>query len=279
MCLLFLYICDTATDDNYRLILANNRDEYWDRPTALAGFWGPNKHILSGVDMEPRRERGTWLAVSKAGRIGALLNIPGTQKHKQCRGMLIPDYLNGELTACQYLTQKIQPIHRDFKTFNLVLIDLRSRTTSATYYNNKTDSKISLPNGVYGFDNSVLDEAWQKTVHGRFAFHTAVQKYGRKDDKDQLVRSIFNILSDSARFPEDKHLNEQAKDLYIPENIRLAWSSTFVWSPSIRHGTRTSTILLVDKFGECEYIERTFKIPVNPYCLKYQTKFFRLKLY
>ncbi|XP_033748312.1 transport and Golgi organization 2 homolog isoform X1 [Pecten maximus] len=286
MCLLFLYVCDTAADDGYRLILADNRDEFWDRPTNLAEFWGPKGEILSGVDMEPGREGGTWLGVSRDGKIGVLLNILEIlQPNKRGRGSLITDYLTEGLTNDQYVTQKILPIHQEYNKFNLILVDLRfslstyrSNSTPLTYYNNKTNTARDLPNGVYSYDNSTVDEPWQKSVHGQAAFTKAVQDHGRKTDKDQLIQSLLDILCDNTRFPDDKQLLKQASMSNTPDDIRLERSAAFVWSPSIRYGTRTNTIVLVDKFGECEYIERTFKIPVDPENLDSQTKSYRFQM-
>ncbi|XP_033738481.1 transport and Golgi organization 2 homolog [Pecten maximus] len=278
MCLLFLHVCDTPDVDGYRLILANNRDEYWDRETAQAHFWDPKEELISGLDKKPGKDKGTWLGMSKFGKIGALLNIPGTQEDKMGRGMLILEYLKGDLSTDDYITQKVQPIHKDIKTFNLILIDLRSKKTSANYYNNKTNTAMSLPNGVYSFDNSVMGKAWQKTIHGEDKFRKVVHDHGRKGDKDRLVQSIFDILYDTTRFPDDDNLMKQANECDIPDDIRLAWSAAFVWSPSIRHGTRTNTVILVDKFGECQYIERTLNIPVNPDNLHYSTNSYQFHI-
>ncbi|XP_021346329.1 transport and Golgi organization 2 homolog isoform X2 [Mizuhopecten yessoensis] len=279
MCLLYVYVCDSAADGEYRLILADNRDEYWDRPTNLAEFWGPRGEFISGVDMEPGREGGTWLGVSKAGRIGVLLNIlDKLEMNMRGRGALVTDYLKGELDNDQYISQKIQPIHVEFNCFNLILMDLRSNSTPFTYYNNKTNTTKSLPNGVYSFDNSTVDEPWQKSVHGRATFTKAVHEHGRKRDKDQLVKSLLQVLCDPTRFPDDSQLLKQALICDVPEDIRLERSAAFVWSPSIRYGTRTNTIVLVDKFGECEYIERTFKIPVDPENLGCQTKSYKFQM-
>ena len=48
MCILFLYYCDKPSADGYRLIVASNRDEYYDRPTARATFWEKNPKMIAG---------------------------------------------------------------------------------------------------------------------------------------------------------------------------------------------------------------------------------------
>ncbi len=68
MCLLLLAI---KAHPNYKLILAANRDEYYDRPTAPAAFWEEAPCLMAGRDL---RAGGTWLGITKNGRIGAITN-------------------------------------------------------------------------------------------------------------------------------------------------------------------------------------------------------------
>ena len=49
MCMLFLYLNDNKHECPYRLVVANNRDEYWDRPTATAEFRGDNQQWIGGL--------------------------------------------------------------------------------------------------------------------------------------------------------------------------------------------------------------------------------------
>lgn len=279
MCLLFLYVCDTAAEDGYRLILANNRDEFWNRPTKLANVWGSNAQFISGLDLEPGREGGTWLAVSKAGTVGVLLNILGIlDKTMRGRGKLVTNFLEGDLGTDEYITHKILPIQQEFNKFNLILVDLSAENATVTYYNNKTNTTESLRNGVYGFDNSILAEPWQKSVHGRAAFARAVEDHGRKTDRDQLVQSMFTILSDRTQFHDDMQLLKQASMSNTSDRVRHERSAALVWSPTVGYGTRTQTVVLVDRYGECEYIERTFSTPVDPENLNCQTKSYKFQI-
>ena len=49
MCLLFIYIGRPEDGDRYKLILANNRDEYLSRPTGTAEFRGDNIPWIGGT--------------------------------------------------------------------------------------------------------------------------------------------------------------------------------------------------------------------------------------
>ncbi|MCO5384741.1 MAG: NRDE family protein [Desulfosporosinus sp.] len=68
MCLIFFaYNCHP----NYRLILAANRDEYFQRPTEKAHFWESYPWVLAGRDLEML---GTWMGITHSGRFAALTN-------------------------------------------------------------------------------------------------------------------------------------------------------------------------------------------------------------
>ena len=49
----------------YELVLAANRDEFHDRPTAAADFWADAPQVLAGTDLQAG---GTWLALGRNGR-------------------------------------------------------------------------------------------------------------------------------------------------------------------------------------------------------------------
>ena len=49
MCVLFIYLNDDDHECPYRLVVANNRDEYWGRPTATAEFRGDDQQWIGGL--------------------------------------------------------------------------------------------------------------------------------------------------------------------------------------------------------------------------------------
>ncbi|XP_054728162.1 transport and Golgi organization protein 2 isoform X1 [Anastrepha obliqua] len=83
MCVIFFYANSNPTSGGYKLILASNRDEFFARDTQDAAKWANADHVYGGIDLEPGREGGTWLAVGGHGgvfKIGALLNLTGEPK-------------------------------------------------------------------------------------------------------------------------------------------------------------------------------------------------------
>jgi len=65
MCLIGLKISAKGS-----LLIAANRDEYADRPTAAMHWW--SEGILAGKDL---KAGGTWLGVTKSGRFAAVTNV------------------------------------------------------------------------------------------------------------------------------------------------------------------------------------------------------------
>ncbi|XP_039959070.1 transport and Golgi organization protein 2 isoform X1 [Bactrocera tryoni] len=83
MCVIFFYVNSNPTSGGYKLILASNRDEYFARDTQDAAKWANAEHVYGGIDLEPGREGGTWLAIGGHGgvfKIGALLNLTSEPK-------------------------------------------------------------------------------------------------------------------------------------------------------------------------------------------------------
>lgn len=50
MCILFMYLNDKPDQCPYKLIVASNRDEYWDRPTEQAAFRGDGQQWIGGIN-------------------------------------------------------------------------------------------------------------------------------------------------------------------------------------------------------------------------------------
>jgi uncharacterized protein with NRDE domain len=82
------------------LLLAANRDEFFDRPTAPWHRWNlpDGGEALGGRDL---RGGGTWLGVSLAGRVAMLTNVrsPQAASGLRSRGELVTRWLAGEPLA------------------------------------------------------------------------------------------------------------------------------------------------------------------------------------
>jgi Uncharacterized conserved protein len=226
---------------SYRLILAANRDEFYDRPSSPADFWEDAPQILAGKDL---KEGGTWLGITREGKFAAITNYrdPASWKNNApSRGKLVSRYISGNQNANNYL-ENIPRQTDKYNGFNLILGDRSNLFT----FSNRGGEKQKLNAGIYGLSNHLLDTPWPKVVRGRKALKAALDKKG-----NNLEDALFTLLADRHISPDNK----------LPATgVDLDWervlSSIFITSPN--YGTRSSTILLIGKNKHVKFIEKVF---------------------
>lgn len=261
MCILFVHVSANPGADKYKLILASNRDEYFGRPTKVANFWTENPDIIGGRDLEPGKAGGTWLALSKTGKIGVLLNIltddPAGEPGKLGRGFLVNDYLNGNLDGFEYCNNLYKNANL-YNPFNLVTIDLKKKNGPyVTYYSSKSldGSPVQLNcDNTYAFGNSVLESPFMKVQNGHEKMIETVMAYNSTEKKQQLLDQLLGILKCKKQF-SDPQMKLQAPKL--PPNDLQSMSSAFVEIPAAKYGSRTHTVILVDNQDQVEFHEWT----------------------
>ncbi|NOT75918.1 MAG: NRDE family protein [Cyclobacteriaceae bacterium] len=239
MCLIFLSVQDHPV---YKLIIAANRDEFYRRQTAAAGYWKDYPSILGGRDLEAQ---GTWMAMTKSGKISLLTNYRDPQNidpRAPSRGQLVSDYLESEINAQDYL-RKIESSGKMYNGFNLIVGTLED----LWYYSNYSSGIKKITPGLHGLSNHLLDTPWPKVERGK-----ANLKLILKKEKIEPAE-LFEFLYDS----------EPAKDAQLPdtgvglERERML-SSMFIKSPD--YGSRCSTVVLVDKNNKVTFAERVYDL-------------------
>ncbi|MDW3647665.1 MAG: NRDE family protein [Bacteroidia bacterium] len=237
MCLiLFAYHQHPA----YPLILASNRDEFLDRPTARIHRWN-QAPIHAGKDL---KAGGTWMGVSSSSKWAALTNYrEGLQEKKQApsRGALVVDYLLNEQTPDLY-ARKVQERANLYNGYNLLL----GYKEEIYYQSNRSDQAQQLKPGIYGLSNHLLNTSWPKVDKGKAALEEVIQK--KELDKEAL----FHLLID-----KNLAADEILPDTGIPYEWEKMLSAMFIESPN--YGTRVSTILLMDRKGRMYVEERSYK--------------------
>ncbi|HET8834638.1 MAG TPA: NRDE family protein [Gemmatimonadales bacterium] len=240
MCLILL-VYDAHPD--YRLILAANRDEFYDRPTTPAGFWPDAPGVLAGRDLQAG---GTWLGVDRALRFAAVTNYRQGQREPvaRSRGFLVSEYLMGGRTPEDYVA-RVESDAAQYNGFNLLVGDARD----ARYFSNREGRARSLLPEVYGLSNHLLDTPWPKVASGKAALSQLV----RESRGAGLVAGLFDLLADPTR----------AADEVLPETeVGREWerllSAAFITSP--HYGTRSSTVLLIGREKRVEFVERSFGV-------------------
>jgi uncharacterized protein with NRDE domain len=238
MCLLF---CAFEVHPKYRLIVAANRDEFYDRPSRPAGFWPEAPELLAGKDL---KGGGTWFGITRSGRFAAITNYRDPQAHRDhapSRGLLMTDYLLGSAPPADYL-EAVRQKGGQYNGFNLIA----GSTRELYYYSNRKGGVIALTPGLYGMSNHLLDTPWPKVARAKEALADILAR-----GEDPQPETLFDILSDRAIM----------KDELLPDTgIGMDWerilSARFIISPV--YGTRSSTLLYVDRQDRAVFIDRNF---------------------
>jgi uncharacterized protein with NRDE domain len=238
MCLLLI-----ALDQHpeYRLVVAANRDEYYDRTTRRAAFWEDTPGLLAGRDL---RAGGTWLGITLDGKIAAVTNYrnPANLKpHAPSRGNLVCDFLRGIEPAGTYLGN-LSGTSEPYNGFNLIA----GSVDELFWYSNRGGDISRLSRGVYGLSNHLLDTPWPKVEKARNGLKRLLASGDEFKPED-----LFILLRDRTRAP-DKDLPQTG--------VGMAWerilAPIFISGPT--YGTRSSTLILVDRKNRVLFTERTF---------------------
>ena len=238
MCLILLaYRCHPG----HELVVAANRDEFHDRPTAPLAFWEDVPQVLAGRDL---KEGGTWMGVTRAGRFAAITNYREHGRvlsNAPSRGHLVSAYLQDSIPAEAYL-ERLLPQASRYNGFNLLLGD----AAGLYYYSNRAGAPQLLPPGWHGLSNHLLDTPWPKLKRGVSLLRGALDAYS-----DPAPDDLLSLLMDRA----------PASDLELPRTgVPLEWerwlSPIFIDAPG--YGTRSSTLLLAGDRGQARMVETTW---------------------
>lgn len=276
MCPLFVYINPNVKEGEYKLVLVNNRDETYDRPSKPAHFW--DTKILGGMDVEKGKEGGTWLGTHESGKIGCLLNVfqpkDSFRKDGAGRGFLVVNYLLGKECGPEYMNN-ISKSGVTYNPFNLVSLDPNHSSYDATFYDSERSMWQKLDPGFHGFGNCPIDKPFKKVAIGKDKFKEIIEMNGKTEKEEELVAKLNAMMQDKeAKFP-DEQLSKQGQGHHI--NLVKGLSSLWVTCDFMRYGTRTTTTILVDHADRIVYRERTMKEPINLKNVEWEVNQFNFK--
>jgi uncharacterized protein with NRDE domain len=252
MCLIFLAL---NYHPEYKLIVAGNRDEFYNRRTAPATFWEDHPDVLAGRDLEGM---GTWLGITKNGRISMLTNFRDPSNINPAapsRGKLVSDFLVEQSDPEDYVNS-VSVNGSLYNGFNL----LTGTADSMWYYSNYGGKPEKLKSGLFGLSNHLLDTPWPKVVRGK----QRVMNHLIHDVPDPDF--LFKVLYDEDVAPDD--LLPQT-GLTIERERAL--SSMFIKTNG--YGSRCTTVVMIDLnnnvyFGERVFDTTTFAYETRTYGFK-----------
>jgi uncharacterized protein with NRDE domain len=225
----------------YRLVLAANRDEFNNRPTAPLGYLPGGEQVLAGQDL---RGGGTWLGLGRTGKLAALTNYrdPGRlNPSAPTRGGIVKKYLESDMSAQSFLQEFAAEADR-YSGFNLLLADDRE----LYHFSSVTGKSVKLAPGVYGLANHLLDTPWPKVVRGKQLF-AAILNSRSGVDSERLLKML-----------EDR--DYPPAELLPDTGVGPVWermlSPMFILGQ--KYGTRSSAVITMRDDGETIFIERTF---------------------
>ena len=242
MCLI-LFALDVSPA--FPLVLAANRDEFYNRLSRPMNQWDQAPGIIAGKDVSGG---GTWMGVHPHGRFAALTNFraPALQKNNApSRGEIILDLL-ADPTPIPKQLKTLEKRSARYNGFNLLSGNIQNKAVALHWYSNQGPGPTSVPPGLHGLSNALLDTPWPKVNRGKRLLENQLQICRGHDDA-----ALLSILTDTLK-PDDGDLPDTG--------VGLEWerilSPLFIQSPS--YGTRCSTLMKVDTQGNITLIERSY---------------------
>lgn len=250
MCLINFHFQDHPF---YNLILVANRDEAYDRPTKRAEFWYDEPNILAGRDL---LQMGTWLGVSKQGRIAAITNFrdPSLPNRLKSRGEIVKRFLS-ENSSIEEFLDELKNCRELFGGYNVLFGDIHQ----LSHYNNILDEMSEIKPGTHSLSNHTLNTPWPKVIKGKYNLSEFIQVHQGHIN----IEELFPII-------EDKTIanDEELPDTGVGITLERLLSPLFIQMPN--YGTRSSTVILINKKNEVTFVERTFNEGKFQYDTKYE---------
>jgi uncharacterized protein with NRDE domain len=274
MCLIALAY---GVSKRFSMVIAANRDEALDRPTAPLSTWqSPAGHtIIGGRDL---RDGGTWMGFTPQGRFAMITNVRDPQALPPAqpisRGSLALSWLQSHHDASDWIAQ--QDLQR-YAGFNMILGDSAKqqcfyltplanlqqfKPLAPVKYREFAINKVAheLPTGqVYGLSNAALQTPWPKTVKLTQALAQAVQRAdaaAQTDDQalSALQQDLLAALQDTTPVPL-----QALPQTGVALELEQALATAFVRYPAQapRYGTRTSLVAALDSRMQLQLVELT----------------------
>ncbi|MFO1283364.1 MAG: NRDE family protein [Burkholderiales bacterium] len=234
MCLVAIAL---TAHPRYPLVVAANRDEFHDRASRPAHWWGEG--WLAGRDLTAG---GTWFGARRDGRWALVTNVREPGRHDAAassRGELPPRAL-----AASDLAEFVGALRREdgrYNGYNLLAGD----ASGAHWTSNRHGPARRLPAGVSTLSNAALDTPWPKTAR----LQEALDRWaaGGADD----LEPVFSALGDRTIAPD-----AELPSTGVPLDRERLLSAAFIIGEA--YGTRCSTILALAGDGSARFVERTF---------------------
>ncbi|XP_028040032.1 transport and Golgi organization protein 2 isoform X2 [Bombyx mandarina] len=177
MCILFVYNGSYDADSDYSLIVATNRDEFYDRPSAELAPWKDNPNIIGG------------------------------------RGKIVAEFVKSKNEAASYV-QEMKSYFEECNNFIFVAMDFGNTTPVINSFTNVTNSITTHTDPCLGFGNSLPDMPLKKVEAGLTKMHDICKGLNKISMKSKLLEELTALLKCNERHLPDAQLQERRPNLY-----------------------------------------------------------------
>ncbi len=241
----------------YSFVMAANRDEYFNRPSAAATWWQDQPHVFAGKDLQAG---GTWLGVNRYGQFAVVTNWRmGVQGKKMLvsRGQWAVQALQKTSAAMTQDSNYMRQLMRQSGPGHLLSGHLNS--ANVTYCGHNASESFEIPaveHGIHGLSNGAFNAPWPKTERLKKDLASALEKHssnrqsvGAIGAEYALINHLFGALSRPTPYP-----SEQLPSTGVSPALEQLLSSAYITGDD--YGTRVSTLVLAQADGRCVFIER-----------------------
>jgi uncharacterized protein with NRDE domain len=220
--------------DDSSLLLAANRDEFFERPTQEMHWWSSGQ-VLAGRDL---RANGAWMGITRQGRFALVTNIRNPSLRKSgapSRGRIVQQFLEDTVSPENFLTT-LSALAPEFEGFNLLCGSLspRAKEPELWFMNSAEAQPKQLPAGVYALSNASLDTPWPKVLRIKQGMRHALSEPNIETREQRLLRLLAN---------DTKAAKRDLPSTGIAPEIEFELSSIFIRRTG--YGTRASSVIHV----------------------------------
>jgi len=220
------------------LLLIANRDEFYARPTLPLHGW-QDAPIVAGRDLQAG---GTWLGISRNGRLAALTNHrdpASLRTDAPSRGELVSAFLQADTRASDYLNALAGRADH-YNPFNLLVFD----GTQLMGLESRHARVITMPPGIGAVSNADFLTPWPKLTHLSASLQKLLAQAHPSDA--QLLALLHN-----PRLAADADLPATG----LPLELERALSAAFVALPD--YGTRACSVVRFEA-DQVSFLEQGF---------------------